>query len=206
MERERWQRIEELYHSAVEMPDEQRNSFLEEACRGDHSLVEEVESLLKYGATPHSLLDKPAIAVLAKAIAVDENQPSAPRLEGKTISHYRVLKALGQGGMGMVYKAEDLKLRRHVALKFLPASLARDQQALQRFEREAQAASALNHPNICTVYEIDESDGLHFISIELLEGQSLKERIAPAPLEIPKILGVIIEICDALEAAHSAGI
>ena len=206
MEPERWQRIEELYHSAVEMPDEQRNSFLEEACRGDHSLVEEVESLLKHGATPHSLLDKPAIAVLAKAIAVDENQPSAPRLEGKTISHYRVLKALGQGGMGMVYKAEDLKLRRHVALKFLPASLARDQQALQRFEREAQAASALNHPNICTVYEIDEAEARLFIAIEFLEGETLKERIARGPLELVETLRITTEICDALEAAHAAGI
>jgi eukaryotic-like serine/threonine-protein kinase len=127
-------------------------------------------------------------------------------LEGKTISHYRILEAIGRGGMGVVYKAEDLKLRRYAALKLLPQFLARDPQALQRFEREAQAASALNHPNICTVYEIDESDGLHFIAIELLEGETLKDRIKRGPLEVPEILGVVIEICDALEAAHSAGI
>src|SRR5437870_8058216 len=108
--------------------------------------------------------------------------------------------------MGVVYKAEDLKLRRLVALKLLPQFLAEDPQALHRFEREAQAASALNHPNICTVYEIDEAEGLHFIAIELLEGETLKERIARGPLEVPEILGIVIEICGALEAAHSAGI
>ena len=108
--------------------------------------------------------------------------------------------------MGVVYKAEDLKLRRLVALKLLPPFLAHDQQALQRFEREAQAASALNHPNICTVYEIDEFEGLHFIAIELLEGETLSERIARGPLEIPELLETAIEVCDALEAAHSAGI
>ena len=143
---------------------------------------------------------------MAKAIAADEVQSGAPSLQGKTISHYRIVEAIGRGGMGVIYKAEDLKLGRHVALKLLPQFLASDPQALQRFEREAQAASALNHPNICTVYEIDEAEGLHFIAIELLEGETLKERIARGPLEVPEILGIVIEICDALEAAHTAGI
>jgi eukaryotic-like serine/threonine-protein kinase len=203
---ERWQAIEELYHSASVLPDGQRNSFLYQACGGDESLVREVESLLRHGSTPQSVLDAPAIAIMAKAIAADECQSSTPLLEGKTISHYRIIEAIGRGGMGVVYKAEDLKLRRHVALKVLPNYFARDQQALQRFEREAQAASALNHPNICTVYEIDEAEGLHFIAIELLEGETLKERIAHGPLEVPAILGIAIETCDALKAAHAAGI
>ena len=206
MKPERWQAIEELYHSASDLPDDQRSSFLNEACGGDHSLLREVESLLRYGSSSQSVLDTPAIAIMARAIAADEVQSGTPFLEGKTISHYRILEAVGRGGMGVVYKAEDLKLGRHVALKLLPGYLACDQQALQRLEREARAASALNHPNICTVYEIDESEGLHFIAIELLEGETLKERIARGPLTVPEILGIAIEICGALEVAHTAGI
>jgi serine/threonine protein kinase len=206
MNPEQWKRIEELYHLAVEMPDSARPSFLQKACGGDHGLLQEVESLLNNGATPHSLLDTPAVAVVAKALAAEETQASLPRLEGRTISHYQILEAIGHGGMGVVYKAEDLKLRRHVALKFLPESLAHDQQALKRFEREAQAASALNHPNICTVYEIDEVDGVHFIAIEFLEGETLKDRIARGTLAPKEILRCAIEICDALQTAHTAGI
>ena len=126
--------------------------------------------------------------------------------EGRVVSHYRVLESIGRGGMGIVYKAEDLKLRRAVALKLLPGYLAGDKQALQRFEREARAASALNHPNICTVYEIDDADGLHFMAIELLEGSTLKQRIASGTLAVQEISGIASQICDALEAAHAAGI
>jgi eukaryotic-like serine/threonine-protein kinase len=203
---ERWQAIEELYHSASEVPDEERHSFLHKVCDGDQSLVQEVESLLRHGSSPQSLLDGPAIALMAKALAVDEFQSGAPLFEGKTISHYRILEPIGRGGMGVVYKAEDLKLQRYVALKLLPQFLATDPQAQQRFEREAQAASALNHPHICTVYEIGEAEGLHFIAIELLDGETLKRRIARGPLDIAQILGTATEICDALEAAHSATI
>src|SRR6266704_6838366 len=206
MRPERWQAIEELYHSASDLPDGERNSFLQQACGEDQSLLHEVESLIRHGSTSQSVLDTPAMAIMAKAMAADESKSSAPFLEGTIISHYRILEPIGRGGMGVVYKAEDLKLRRLVALKLLPQFLAADPQALRRFEHEAQAASALNHPNICTVYEIDESDGLHFIAIELLEGETLQECIARGPLEIPEILRIVIEICDALEAAHSAGI
>jgi serine/threonine protein kinase len=206
MNQERWQVIEELYHSASDLPEGQRNSFLHRACGKDDSLFHEVESLLRHGSTPQSVLDAPAIAIMAKAIAADEYQSSTPLLEGKTLSHYRILEALGRGGMGVVYKAEDLKLRRQVALKLLPQFLARDLQSRQRFQQEAQAASALNHPHICTVYEIGEEQGLHFIAIELLEGETLKERIARGPLEVREALGIATQICDALEAAHSVGI
>ncbi len=206
MKLERWQEIEELYHSASGVAESERNSFLHHACGEDQGLKREVESLLRHGSTPQSVLDTPAIALVAKAIAADEYQSPATSLEGKTISHYRILGTIGRGGMGVVYKAEDLKLRRNVALKLLPPFLARDTQALRRFEQEAQAASALNHPNICTVYEIGEAEGRCFIAIELLEGETLKERIARSPLEIPEILGIATGICDALEAAHTVGI
>jgi len=206
MKPERWQTIEKLYHSVSDLPVGQRDSFLHEACAEDDSLFREVESLLRHGDTPQCVLDSPAVAVVAKAIAADEFQSSASFLEGRTVSHYRILETIGRGGMGVVCKAEDLKLGRMVALKLLPAYLASEPQVLQRFEREARAASALNHPNICTVYEIDEADGLHFISIELLQGETLKERISSGPIEINQILSIASDVCQALEAAHSAGI
>src|SRR5580704_7321874 len=127
-------------------------------------------------------------------------------LVGKSILHYTVVKKLGSGGMGVVYEAEDSRLGRHVALKFLPSELERDSHALERFKQEARAASALNHPNICTIYAIEECDGQHFIAMELLEGQSLNEKIDGHPLPLDKVLDIGIQITDALDVAHAKGI
>ncbi|MFY9561770.1 MAG: protein kinase [Terriglobales bacterium] len=206
MDAERWKQVDELLESALALPSDRRDEFLRQACAGDAALEKEVRSLLNSHENLGSFLEGPAIRVAAQTIALAEAREAGDSVLGQTISHYRVLRKLGSGGMGVVYEAEDIRLGRRVALKFLPEKLVCDQKALQRFEREARIASSLNHPNICTIYEVEEHDHRPVIVMELLEGESLKQRIGEGPIPTDKLLDFGIQTSDALEAAHAKGI
>jgi serine/threonine protein kinase len=197
-----WTTVKRIHQSALDRDPSERAAFVRASCGGDETVLREVQSLLSYEADAESFLERPAIDL-------DRRSPSAPRentLAGRTLSHYQVVSLLGAGGMGEVYLARDPRLDRTVAIKILPGDLAGDPERMQRFEREARAASALNHPNVATIYDVGESDGLHFIVMEHVEGETVAARVEGRSLLPAAVVDIAVQAADALDVAHAKGI
>ncbi len=203
MEAKRWQEIKRIYESALELAPESRSGFLDEKCAGDKSLRQQVESFLECRPAAEEFLKSPAF----KMAAPDPfgSNESRTDLTGSTLLHYSVMRKIGEGGMGEVYQAQDLKLNRQVALKILPDSFAYDPERLARFDREAKLLASLNHPNIAAIYGLEEAGGKRFLVLELVEGETLAQRIAKGPLPVDEALEVCRQIAEGLEAAHEKG-
>ncbi|MBI4469101.1 MAG: serine/threonine-protein kinase, partial [Acidobacteria bacterium] len=199
---DRRREIERVFHSALGLEPDRRARFLVEACRGDEALRRELESLLVHAEEAEGFIDEPALESVARELAGDQIE----RMIGRQVGPYVVISLLGAGGMAEVYLAEDKKLGRRAALKFLPGHLTGDQERVRRFQQEARAASALSHPSIATIYDIGEADGVSYIAMEYVEGVTLATRIPDGPLELIQIVDIGIQVADALEDAHANGI
>jgi eukaryotic-like serine/threonine-protein kinase len=202
----RWGQIKEIYDRALDLSGDERGGFLAEACGGDDDLRREVESLFAAHDDAGTFLQSPAVEVAAREIVVDEDASPAPQLIGRELANYRIVSLLGRGGMGEVYLAEDKRLHRKVALKMLLARFTNDAELVRRFEREAKAASATNHPNILTIYEIGQAEGLRFIATEFVDGVTLRQAMQNDGMTIAESLAIAIQVAGALSAAHQAGI
>src|ERR1041385_3426658 len=199
---ERWQQVKEIFNSAITYRPDERSLFISRACSGDEDLRSEVESLIASHEQSGSFIDKPAFEAAATLLANEKAELNS----GQIIASYEVISFISRGGMGEVYLAEDKRLGRKVALKLLPASFTTDEDRLRRFEQEARAASALNHPNIITIYEIRQAAGSHIIATEYVEGETLRHRLSRSPLTLSETLNIAMQVADALAAAHKAGI
>jgi serine/threonine protein kinase/Tol biopolymer transport system component len=210
MDAKLWGQIKEIYDRALDLSSDKREGFLAEACAGNDDLRCEVESLLAAHDDAGPFLQSPAVQVAAREIVADEAPSPAPQLIGRELSNYKIISLLGRGGMGEVYLAEDKRLRRKVALKLLPAQFTNDVERVRRFEREASAASATNHPNIITIHEIGQASteeaGAHYIVTEFIDGQTLRQRMQTAKLGLNEVVDVAIQVAQALDVAHTAGI
>jgi serine/threonine protein kinase/TolB-like protein/Tfp pilus assembly protein PilF len=199
----RWQQVESLFLAAVELAPEDRAAFLDDHCDGDPGLRAEIESLVRSADIAPEFLDRPILDSVKKVAQEEAPSTLAPHTR---IAEYEIVSLLGAGGMGQVYRARDGRLKRQVAVKILSPELTRNAQALRRFEHEAQAASALNHPNILTIFEFGESNGIHFMVSELVEGQTLRKRLSAGTIPVPEALDIASQVAGALCVAHDAGI
>ena len=198
---DRWTAVKRIHQSALDKDASERTAFVDESCGGDETLRREVHSLLAHAADAESFLERPA----ANIAPTPPSESHETTLVGRSVSHYQVLSLLGAGGMGEVYLARDSRLGRTVALKILPSELATDPERMQRFAIEAKAASALNHPNVATIYDVGESDGIHFIVMEHVEGETIAVRIG-RPLTPSEVVDIAVQAADALDVAHAKGI
>jgi serine/threonine protein kinase/Tol biopolymer transport system component len=198
----KWQRVREVFDSALSRKPEERQNFVNEACGDDKTLLAEVESLLSSHDSAESFMETPAVSHVAHMIEIETKKLEA----GKRFGHYEIIKQIGAGGMGEVYLAKDTRLERKTAIKILPGNVAQDEERMLRFVREAKSASALNHPNIITIYEIGETDGTHFIATEYIEGETLRKRLKGSPVNLKSALEIAIQVASALDAAHRTGI
>ena len=199
---ERWQQVKEIFNSAIAYAPKERSSYISQACSGDEELRSEVESLIASHEESGSFIDQPAFEMAASLLARDRAELSS----GQAIASYEVISFISRGGMGEVYLAEDKRLGRRVALKILPSTFTTDEDRLRRFEQEARAASALNHPNIITIFEVCQAAGSHLIATEFVEGETLRQRLSRSALTLSEALNIAIQVSDALVAAHKAGI
>ena len=199
---ERWQQIKHVFQSVIERPTPERAAYLEQACVSDPSLRSEVETLV----FAHERAGDSVSALGAEVAATMLAQTEAGSIADQRLGPYQIIRQIGQGGMGEVYCARDTKLDRIVALKILPREVAADQERMRRFVREAKAASSLNHPNVATIHEIGEADGVSYIVMEHVEGETLAARISGQMLETATILEIGLQVADVLEEAHAKGI
>src|SRR6266568_3910269 len=196
------QTIEETFHAALDCEPDQLSAFLDKTCAGDELLRREVETLLAAHQQAESFIETPVAALAARIV----KNGQADLLIGQTIGHYKISKRIGAGGMGEVYLASDISAGRKAALKLLPTHLTGDAERLKRFQQEAHAVAALNHPNILTVYEVGADNSIRYIASELIEGETLRERLARGRMELNEAIEIAVQVAGALAAAHSAGI